>query len=260
MSTRTPFHSPVPEPVPAGRQHADRRGRRVCAPSPEPPAAPGDPGGAPGHRRAPREELPRRDALHRHFRAAANAVFVERRFTPSVRRHKTLLVTCPMPVATAPRRLAPHRFVFTRGGTLQPLEFTTDPTAIRAHARIANNERLHAEVAGIIAESGLSALSASGSSPRAVRRPGHQRLPRGDAIRRAPVGRPRPPAAPARAGPPDPHAVDVGHRGRARLRDDLPGLLQSPQDRASATAGTPRIATSARPDPREEAHRWRWIP
>jgi hypothetical protein len=28
----------------------------------------------------------------------------------------------------------------------------------------------------------------------------------------------------------------------------------------SATAVIPRIATSARPDPREEAHRWRWIP
>jgi len=105
--------------------------------------------------------------LHRHFRAEPNAVFVERRFTPSARRHKTLLVTCPMPVTSAPRRLAPHRFAFTRAGTLQPLEFTTDPTAIGAHARIADDERLHADVAEIIAESGLGSLLGVGIFARA---------------------------------------------------------------------------------------------
>lgn len=96
--------------------------------------------------------------LHRHFRAEPGAVFVERPFTPSARRHATLLVTCPMPVASAPRRLAPHRFAFTRAGALQPLEFTTDPAAIRAHTRLADDERLHTEVAGIIAEHGLDSL------------------------------------------------------------------------------------------------------
>ena len=96
--------------------------------------------------------------LHRHFRAEPNAIFVERRFTPRARGHATLLVTCPMPRSTAPSRLAPHRFGFTRAGALQPLEFTTDPAAIRAHDRMADNERLHTEVAGIIAESGLGTL------------------------------------------------------------------------------------------------------
>lgn len=40
-------------------------------------------------------------------------------------------------------------------------------TAIRAHARIADDEGLHAEVAGIIAESGLSALLGLGIFARA---------------------------------------------------------------------------------------------
>ena len=96
--------------------------------------------------------------LHRHFRADPNAVFVERRFTPSARRHATVLVTCQIPVAESPRRLAPHRFGSTRGGTLQPLEFTTDQAAIHAHAELADDPRLHAEVAGVIADGGFDGL------------------------------------------------------------------------------------------------------
>jgi hypothetical protein len=105
--------------------------------------------------------------LHRHFRAAPNAVFVERRFTPAARRHRTLLVTSPMPAAVAPRRLAPHRLAFTRGGALEPLEFTTDPAAIRAYRRIAEDERLRTEVAGILAESGAGSLLGLGIFARA---------------------------------------------------------------------------------------------
>jgi hypothetical protein len=96
--------------------------------------------------------------LHRHFRAEPGAVFVERRFTPRARGHKTVLVTCPIPASRTPVRLAPHRFTFTGGGKLQPLEFTTDPAAIRAHARLADDEQLQAKVAEVIAESGLGSM------------------------------------------------------------------------------------------------------
>lgn len=96
--------------------------------------------------------------LHRHFRAGRNDVFVERRFTPSVRGHRTVLVTCPIPASEAPRRLAPHRFSFSGRARLQPLEFTTDQAAIRAHARLADDERLQADLASVVAESGLGSL------------------------------------------------------------------------------------------------------
>jgi hypothetical protein len=55
-------------------------------------------------------------------------------------------------------RLAPHRFTFTGEGKLQPLEFTTDPAAIRAHARLADDAQLQANVAEVIAEGGLGSL------------------------------------------------------------------------------------------------------
>jgi hypothetical protein len=96
--------------------------------------------------------------LHRHFRAEPGAVFVERRFTPKVDDHATVLVTAPIPASDAPARLAPHRFAFTEGGTFQPLEFTTDRAAIRAHARLAEDARLQSEVAEIIVDSGLGSL------------------------------------------------------------------------------------------------------
>lgn len=59
--------------------------------------------------------------LHRHFRAEPGAVFVERRFTPRARGHKTVLVTCPIPASRTPVRLAPHRFTFTGGGSFSRL-------------------------------------------------------------------------------------------------------------------------------------------
>jgi hypothetical protein len=96
--------------------------------------------------------------LHRHFRAEPGAVFVERRFTPKARGHKTVLVTCPIPASRTPVRLAPHRFTFTAKGKLQPLEYTTDPAAIRAHARLADDAQLQAKAAEVIAESGLGSL------------------------------------------------------------------------------------------------------
>jgi hypothetical protein len=196
--------------------------------------------------------------LHRHFRAAPNAVFVERRFTPTARRHRTLLVTSPMPVAVAPRRLAPHRFAFTGAGVLQPLEFTTAPAAIGAYARIAEDERLHTEVAGILAECGAGSLLGLGIFARAVGGPRDQRLPRGDAFCRAPVGRLRAPAPAERAGPAHPHAVDVGLGRGARLRGDLPGVLHSPEDRhrlLRALQGPPRRKNLIG----RQGCQWRWI-
>jgi hypothetical protein len=105
--------------------------------------------------------------LHRHFRALPNAVFVERRFTPRARRHKTVLVTCPIPTSKAPSRLAPHRFSFTRADELQPLEFTTDVAAIRAHARLAADERLQQDLARAFAGTGLGSLLGVGIFARA---------------------------------------------------------------------------------------------
>jgi hypothetical protein len=96
--------------------------------------------------------------LHRHFEAGSGDVFVERHYTPRVRDHARVLVTCPIPAPRAPVRLAPHRFTFTPAGTLQPLEFTTDAAAIRAHARLAGDTQLQADIAEVIGESGLESL------------------------------------------------------------------------------------------------------
>jgi hypothetical protein len=96
--------------------------------------------------------------LHRHFRAVPNALFVERRFTPRVRKHRTVLVTSPIPRSKMPGRLAPHRFAFTGRGQLQPLEFTTDRSAISAHARLAGDERLQRDIAEAIADTGFGSL------------------------------------------------------------------------------------------------------
>jgi hypothetical protein len=96
--------------------------------------------------------------LHRHFQAEPGAIFVERRFTPKARHHATVLVTCPIPAKGAPTRLVPHRFTFTEKGTLEPLEFTTDLAAISAHARLAEDARLQADLAEVLAGNDLYTL------------------------------------------------------------------------------------------------------
>ncbi len=184
--------------------------------------------------------------LHRHFRAEPNAVFVERRFTPSARRHKTFSsrARCPwrprLPAGATPVRLhpqghAPAARVHDRSGR-DPRSRThrRQRAAARGGCRDHRRERpqLPARPRDLRA--------------RPLRRPGHQRLPRGDAVRRAPVGRPRAAAAPARPGPPDPTLWTSAPGGSSSARRSARRTAAIPRQ-ASATAVTSRIATSARP-------------
>ena len=71
---------------------------------------------------------------------------------------------CHMPNSRLAHSCAPGPaplHVYGRG-KLQPLEFTTDPAAIRAHARLADDEQLQAKVAEVIAESGLGSMPGVG--------------------------------------------------------------------------------------------------
>ena len=74
--------------------------------------------------------------LHRHFQCEPRTLFVERRYTPQVVGHRTVLVTAPSHISNAPRRLAPHRLRIDPSGVLQPLEFTTDQRAIAYYDRL----------------------------------------------------------------------------------------------------------------------------
>jgi hypothetical protein len=104
--------------------------------------------------------------LHRHFLCGLDAVFVERRFTPRATGHAPVLVTSPVTIADAPKRLAAHRFAFLGSGELQPLEFTTDRTAIREANRLKDALPLRERIAKHLSSSGLATRLGVGVFPR----------------------------------------------------------------------------------------------
>lgn len=80
--------------------------------------------------------------VHRHFRCDTGSLFVERRYTPNARGRRTVLLTTALAPRKWPRRMAPYRFKIDRTGRLQPLEFTTDLTAIAHHRRLVESREL----------------------------------------------------------------------------------------------------------------------
>lgn len=84
--------------------------------------------------------------LHRHFAAPANTFFLERRKTPSVAGHKTVLVTAPTSSRSLPKDFTPHRFRVDSKGKLTALEFTTDPIARQGWKALRDNRPLLKEL------------------------------------------------------------------------------------------------------------------
>jgi len=113
--------------------------------------------------------------LHRHFRCPQGTAFVERALKPG-RRHLSLLITAPEPVAGLPGVIAGHRFALGRQGQLLPLEFTTDSAALAAHRRLARATGLHREVSGLIRRSGLQHLLGLAIYPRSRKNVGQRRV------------------------------------------------------------------------------------
>jgi hypothetical protein len=93
--------------------------------------------------------------LHRHFPCAEGSIFVERRYTPR-KGHAPVLVTQQETLGSAPRRAAGHRFGI-RAGQFQPLEFTTDATAVAAAGRLAPKAALAEELGDFLKRYGADA-------------------------------------------------------------------------------------------------------
>jgi hypothetical protein len=104
--------------------------------------------------------------LHRHFECRARTIFVERGYEPESQDHRALFITTPEPIEKRPEQMAPFRFKIDKKGELQPLEFTTDASAIEKWALLDGASDMRRELGAYMDDKGVTDLLGIGIHSR----------------------------------------------------------------------------------------------